>query len=88
MLGACPEMTMSMQSTTAALPASREAEIGRLRMTWRRLAGRVSAFAAARAREWERHQAIAELQRMDDRALADMGLTRGEIEFVVRRNAS
>jgi uncharacterized protein YjiS (DUF1127 family) len=77
---------MSMQSTTAAMPASVEAGISRWRRTWRRLAGRVMAFAAARAHEWECRRAIAELQRMDNRALADLGLTRGEIEFVVRRD--
>jgi uncharacterized protein YjiS (DUF1127 family) len=78
-------MTMSMQSTT--MPASREAGIGRWRQLWRALVGRVMAFAAARAHDWQCRQAIAELQRMDNRELADLGLTRGEIEFVVRRDA-
>jgi len=36
------------------------------------------------AAERSRHKAVVELQRFDDRSLADMGVTRGEIEFAVR----
>lgn len=36
------------------------------------------------AAERSRRKAVVELQRFDDRSLADMGVTRGEIEFVVR----
>jgi uncharacterized protein YjiS (DUF1127 family) len=45
---------------------------------------RVRAFAAARALEYRRRQAVAELQALDDRTLSDIGITRGEIEFAVR----
>ena len=36
------------------------------------------------AAERRRRRAISELQGFDDRVLADMGVTRGEIEFAVR----
>lgn len=36
------------------------------------------------AAERKRRKAVFELQGFDDRSLADMGVTRGEIEFVVR----
>jgi uncharacterized protein YjiS (DUF1127 family) len=36
------------------------------------------------ATERSRRKAVVELQRFDDRSLADMGVTRGEIEFAVR----
>ena len=36
------------------------------------------------AAERSRRKAVIELQRFDDRSLADMGVTRGEIEFAVR----
>lgn len=36
------------------------------------------------AAERSRRKAALELQRFDDRSLADMGVTRGEIEFAVR----
>ena len=36
------------------------------------------------AAERSRRRAISDLQRFDDRSLADMGLTRGEIESAVR----
>jgi uncharacterized protein YjiS (DUF1127 family) len=36
------------------------------------------------AAERSRRKAVVELQRFDDRSLADMGVTRGEIEFAVR----
>jgi uncharacterized protein YjiS (DUF1127 family) len=39
------------------------------------------------AAERSRRRAIFELQRFDDRTLADMGVTRGEIESAVRRTA-
>jgi uncharacterized protein YjiS (DUF1127 family) len=41
-------------------------------------------LALSLAAERSQRRAIFELQRFDDRGLADMGLTRGEIEFAVR----
>src|SRR5262245_41773791 len=40
------------------------------------------------AAERRRRRAIFELARFDDRILADMGVTRGEIEFAVRNGRS
>jgi uncharacterized protein YjiS (DUF1127 family) len=57
---------------------------------WRVLRSAGQAAAAATMAAWQRHQerrrlrrAAAQLYAMDDRALRDIGLRRGEIEFVV-----
>src|SRR5262249_19768638 len=79
------------------LQAERHARIDRLavkarmRSAMRRLAEWLGALGAwtsrlARNRADERllRSAIRELHQLDDRALADIGITRGEIEFTVR----
>jgi uncharacterized protein YjiS (DUF1127 family) len=54
---------------------------------WARvLALRGARLARSLAAERSRRRAIVELHRFDDRSLADMGLTRGEIESAVRSN--
>lgn len=46
--------------------------------------GSVFEAAVAKVAEWRRREiARAELQSLDDRALADIGLTRGEIQLVI-----
>jgi uncharacterized protein YjiS (DUF1127 family) len=44
----------------------------------------IASLAIRLAREWYRRRTIHELRRLDDRALADIGIGRGEIEFAVR----
>jgi uncharacterized protein YjiS (DUF1127 family) len=77
---------MSVQSIDNAWPPSGTADAlargGRGLL--RRAMERFRAFRAARAFERECRESILELRMLDDRMLADMGLTRGEIASVVR----
>jgi uncharacterized protein YjiS (DUF1127 family) len=50
----------------------------------RELAREGARLARKRVAEQRRHSAIRVLHSLDDRILADMGISRGEIEFVVR----
>jgi uncharacterized protein YjiS (DUF1127 family) len=75
----------------AALASLRGAArgVGRI-IRW--LAHRAAAIAGERWRayaDWrERRAAVKELAALDDRTLRDLGLTRSEIEFVVRRDSA
>ena len=52
---------------------------------WLRLVASISIrLVRGLAAERRRRKAVFELKRFDDRILADMGVTRGEIEFAVR----
>jgi uncharacterized protein YjiS (DUF1127 family) len=48
------------------------------------ITSRILQVGNALAAAARRRSAVRELQRFDDRTLADIGLTRGEIEFMVR----
>ncbi|MGH6817037.1 MAG: DUF1127 domain-containing protein [Hyphomicrobiaceae bacterium] len=50
---------------------------------WRRLSESFALLADENARRRKRRRAILELQRLDDRLLKDIGITRGEIPYVV-----
>jgi uncharacterized protein YjiS (DUF1127 family) len=50
----------------------------------RGLARQLARLARRRAVERQRQSAVHALNSLDDRILADMGISRGEIEFVVR----
>lgn len=54
----------------------------------RMLVLRGARFARRRAVERGRRSAIRQLQQLDDRALRDIGIHRGEIEFAVRNGAA
>jgi uncharacterized protein YjiS (DUF1127 family) len=74
----------------AALASLRSAASG-VRGLMRALGHRAAAVASAgwnAYADWrERRAAVKELAALDDRTLKDLGLTRSEIEFVVRRDA-
>jgi uncharacterized protein YjiS (DUF1127 family) len=60
-------------------------DCGRAAMRWLRLlALRGTRFARRVAAERQRRKAIRQLKGLDDRTLRDIGVHRGEIEFVVR----
>jgi len=52
--------------------------------TWSRIVAATQAYRAALAERRRRRRAKAELERLDDRMLRDIGLTRSEIGRVVR----
>jgi uncharacterized protein YjiS (DUF1127 family) len=77
------ERQIRMESSLAASALVRDVLCAFARWV-RVLASRGMRLERSLAAERIRRRAIFELQRFDDRNLADMGLTRGEIEFAVR----
>ena len=53
---------------------------------WRRFGQSLGRLRSALAAEQRRRQGIRQLQGMDDRMLADIGLSRGQIEFAASRS--
>ena len=76
---------------SAALASLRSATRGVesiIRVFGHRAAAAVRAGCSAYADWRERRAAVKELAALDDRTLRDLGLTRSEIEYVVRRDAA
>jgi uncharacterized protein YjiS (DUF1127 family) len=69
-----------MSIVTHALPRKTGNWLG----FWHSLARRISTMTASIAVERQRRRAIQELHTFDDRMLADIGLTRGDVENAVR----
>lgn len=55
---------------------------------WLRAFGRITAWLAHWAAESQLRQHIRALQKLDDRILQDIGISRGEIEYTVRNGPS
>jgi uncharacterized protein YjiS (DUF1127 family) len=72
----------------AALPAERRGNSPAPRSDWRVALVRLAAACWSRLRRaGERRRAIAELRSLDDRSLCDMGISRPDIETIVRYRA-
>jgi uncharacterized protein YjiS (DUF1127 family) len=68
----------------AAMSASMRGALRKFAGWWHTLLGACSRLAARLAAVVCQWYAIRALQRLDDRTLADLGVSRGEIAFVVR----
>jgi uncharacterized protein YjiS (DUF1127 family) len=86
--GASEHRGQLVRSLFIAMVGSLRRIAGRARRAARALAHRAAVTARERWRAYagwrERRAAIKELASLDDRTLKDLGLTRSEIEFVVR----
>src|SRR5262245_3895902 len=74
---------MSALENSTVLAASDGAGELSLAHSWHRLTSSVVYMAGAMAKRLEQRRAIAELTRLDDRLLEDIGISRGEIFYVV-----